>query len=757
MSLQSFRRDYLTRPIHRWARGALPTLSETEKQALNAGEVWWDAEIFTGDPDWEKLRRVAAPRLSEEEQAFLDGPCRDLCSMIDDWRVNYQTAALPHDAWDLMRQKGFFGMIIPKSYGGLGFSAFAHSEVVRFISTRSLVTAVTVMVPNSLGPGELLLQFGTDEQKDHWLPRLADGRELPAFGLTSEQAGSDAAAMEDTGIVCKGRWKGKEVVGLRLNWSKRYITLSPVCTVLGLAFQMRDPDRLLGGEAEIGITCALVPTNLEGVETGRRHIPSGQMFQNGPTTGTDVFIPLDYIIGGPDYAGRGWMMLMSALAAGRGISLPSLASAAAALSAHTSGAYARIREQFGIPIAKFGGVQEGLARLASGAYALDAARRLTCAGLDEGIRLAVISGIMKASGTHRMRDAVNDAMDIHAGKAVIDGPRNYLSPLYKALPIGITVEGANILTRSMIIFGQGAIRAHPHLLDEMDALSEEDAATSLDKFDRAFWAHVGHTVRTVGRATLRAWTNARFAPAPAGGARPIYRRMGRWSSAFALTADFALLTLGGDLKRREMLSGRLGDVLSELYILSATVKRWEDEGALDEDRPLLDFAAETAFARIGQSLDATLANLPARWAAWLLRPLILPRAHSRGPSDRLTEACADLISLAGATRDRIKGACHDGCSRDGIRQLNEAFAAVTDCAAVMRRLREDGLTVAQARADGRLSEDEAARIDDMRAKIVEVIRVDDFAPEEIGHLFPEAPPPVPRARKPATRRKETAS
>ncbi len=744
MAFRTFRRDWITRPIHHWAKGALPTLSPTEEEALNAGEVWWDAELFSGDPDWSKLRDVRAPQLSEEEQAFLDGPCRQLCDMVDEWKINTQTAGLSEEVWTFLRDNKFFGMIIPKSHGGLGFSAYAHSEVVRFISTRSLVAAITVMVPNSLGPGELLLQFGTKAQKDHWLPRLADGRELPAFGLTSEAAGSDAAAMEDTGVVCRGEWDGKEVLGLRLNWSKRYITLSPVCTVLGLAFKMIDPDRLLGDESDVGITCALVPTNLKGVETGRRHIPSGQMFENGPTTGTDVFIPLDHIIGGPDYAGRGWMMLMSALAAGRGISLPSLGSAATSMAAHTTGAYARIREQFGIPIAKFGGVQEGLARLAAGAYSLDAARRLTCAGLDEGHKLAVISGIMKASGTYRMRDAMNDAMDIHAGKAVIDGPRNYLSMFYNALPIGITVEGANILTRSLIIFGQGAIRAHPHLLSEMDALSKDDRAESLDAFDRAFWAHVGHTFRTMGRATGRAWTDGWSAPAPRGPAREIYRQMSRWSAAFALVSDFAFLTLGGDLKRREMLSARLGDVLSELYILSATVKRWEDEGALESDRPLLDYSAEMAFAKIGRSLDEVLANLPARWASWFLRPLILTGQRSRGPSDRLTEACADLISNAGSTRDRIKGACHDGCAKDGVESLNAAFAAVTDCAPILKRLRKANLTVAQARAQGRLTDSEAERIDDMRAKVAEVVRVDDFSPAEIAQRYPDAP-----ARKPA--------
>ncbi|MCV2869113.1 acyl-CoA dehydrogenase [Defluviimonas sp. WL0002] len=757
MALRSLRRDYLTRPIHRWARDALPVLSQSEEEALNAGDTWWEADLFTGNPDWSKLRSVAPPRLTGEEKAFLDGACRELCDMIDEWQVNQLTATLPDRAWDFMRAQGFFGMIIPKTYGGLGFSAYAHSEVVRFISTRSLVAAVTVMVPNSLGPGELILQFGTDAQKEHWLPRLADGRELPAFALTSEEAGSDAAAMVDTGVVCKGRWNGKEVLGLRLDWSKRYITLAPVCTVLGLAFRMRDPDRLLGGKVDIGITCALVPTDLDGVSIGRRHIPAGQMFQNGPTTGSGVFIPLDHIIGGPDFAGRGWMMLMSALAAGRGISLPSLASAAASISAQTSGAYARIRQQFGVPIAEFGGVQEGLARLASGTYALDAARQLTCAGLDEGRRLAVISGIMKAHGTYRMRDAVIDAMDIHAGKAVIDGPRNYLSMLYKALPIGITVEGANILTRSLIIFGQGVIRAHPHLLDEMDALARDDTERSLDEFDRAFWAHVGHLARTFRLAAVRAWTNGRFAPAPdESPARPIYRLMARWSAAFALTADFALLTLGGSLKRREMLSARLGDVLSELYILSATVKRWEDEGAHEEDRPLVDFAAQTAFARIGRSLDAVLANLPDRWAAWFLRPLILPRRHGRGPSDRLTKACADLVSNAGPTRDRIKGACHDGCARDGIRLVNAAFEAASACEPLLKRLRKAGLSIAQARADGCLSKDEAARIENMQTKVAEAIRVDDFGPDEIARLFPEAPRQPRDTSQPAPGSKEVA-
>ncbi|MEX1146900.1 MAG: acyl-CoA dehydrogenase, partial [Sphingomonadales bacterium] len=453
----------------------------------------------------------------------------------------------------------FFAMIIPEKYGGLEFSAYANSEVIRKVASRSLVGAVTVMVPNSLGPGELLMQFGTQAQRDYWLPRLARGEEIPCFGLTSPEAGSDAAAMTDCGVVCKGTYKGKSVTGIRLNWHKRYITLGPVATVLGLAFKLYDPDHILGEEDDLGITVALVPTDLKGVEIGRRHLPAGQMFQNGPNWGKDVFIPLDHIIGGQPQIGKGWKMLMAALSAGRGISLPSLSASGVAFAARTTGAYARVREQFGIPIGKFEGIQVCLGRSAANAYLLDGARRLTCAGLDQGHRLAVISAIMKAHATDRMRDSIIDAMDVHGGKTVIDGPSNYLGHIYKALPVAITVEGANILTRNMIIFGQGSIRCHPWLLDEMMALDQKDAKKGLNDFDKAFWSHVGHTFKTLGRAWVRCWSGAGLAPAPAGVAssvRPYYKAMGRHAAAFALMADFAILTLGGSLKRKEMLSCR---------------------------------------------------------------------------------------------------------------------------------------------------------------------------------------------------------
>lgn len=742
--MSDFRRNKITKPLHRWARKAMPSLSETEAEALKAGDIWWEAELFSGNPDWSKLAAVAEPKLSEEEQAFLDGPCRELCALIDDWKINKEAADLSPEAWAFLRKHRFFGMIIDKEHGGLGFSAFAHSEVVRFLSTRSVSAAVTVMVPNSLGPGELLHMFGTDEQKHHWLPRLADGTELPAFGLTSADAGSDASAMRDEGVVEMGQWQGEEVLGIRLNWAKRYITLAPVCTVLGLAFKLRDPEGHLGDVEDIGITCALVPTDLSGVETGRRHIPSSTMFMNGPTTGKDVFIPLDHIIGGPEFAGRGWMMLMSALAAGRGISLPSMGCAAIALSAHTTGAYSRIREQFDLPIGMFGGVQERLGRLASDAYSMDAARRLTCAGLDEGHALSVISAIMKAHATFRMRDAVNDAMDVHSGKAVIDGPSNYLLPLYRAVPIGITVEGANIVTRSLIIFGQGSIRAHPHMLDNIEALSIADDEESLDAFDRSVWAHIKHTTKTMGRAIGRAWTGGYLAPAPAGAGKtkPFYRQLSRWSAAYALTADFAFLTLGGALKRKEMISARMGDILSEMYVLSATLKRWEDEGRHDADLPLVHFAADRGFQRIRIALVEVLNALPARWAAWLLWAMILPGGSARGPSDARTVACAELIYDPSATRDRIVGRVFEGCSRDGIADLNAAYDAVTLNAPLMKKLREADHTPQSGLAAGIISEADAERIAEMQARVDKVVAVDDYTPEELATLYPELDSPT---------------
>lgn len=735
MNWKETRKNRLTRPILAWAQKALPGMSETEREALEAGDVWLEAELFSGNPDWRKLLDTPRPELSAEEQAFMDGPVEELCSMLDDWKITWEDGDLPEEVWAFLREHRFFGMIIPKAYGGLEFSAFAHSEIIRKISSRSATAAVTVMVPNSLGPGELLLQFGTEAQRDHWLPRLARGEDIPCFGLTSPEAGSDAASMTDSGVICRGEWQGEEVLGIRLNFSKRYITLAPVATVLGLAFKLSDPDGLIGEPKNYGITVALVPADLPGVTIGRRHLPSFQMFQNGPIQGRDVFIPLDHIIGGQEQAGHGWKMLMSALAAGRGISLPSLSAAAAAFSARTSGAYARVREQFGLPVGKFEGVQERLAHIAGTAYLLDAGRRLTCAGLDGGRKLAVISAIMKAHATDRMREAVNDAMDIHAGKGVIDGPSNYLGNLYRAVPVGITVEGANILTRNLIIFGQGAIRSHPHLLDEMQALEEEDREVALDKFDEAFWRHIGHGFRTLGRAFFRNWTGGLFAPAPrAGKARRYYRQLSRRAAGFALTADLALLTLGGALKRKEMLSARLGDILSELYLLSAALKRFEDEGRQKEDLPLLAYCMADGLARIDRRFAEVFANLPNRPIAWLARLVVQPfGAAVRGPKDRLAIECAELLLAPSATRDRLTSGLHLGVTGDAVANLEEAFSLAVLTQAARDRMRKAGTAEAEvAAANGTIGAEDAELIAGYRKALARVVAVDDFAPEDLA-------------------------
>src|SRR5712675_1398215 len=672
----SFRRDFITKPIFSWARGVLPSMSDTEREALEAGDVWWDADLFTGDPDWTKLLAFAPATLTDEEKAFLKGPVDELCAMLDDWKINWEWRDLPQEAWDFIKREKFFGMIIPKEFGGLGFSAYAHSEVIRKLSSRSLTAAVTSMVPNSLGPGELLLHFGTKAQQDYWLPRLAEGKEIPCFGLTSPEAGSDAASMTDSGVVCRGIWQGREVLGIKLNWHKRYITLGPIATVLGLAFKLHDPDHLLGEKEDIGITVALVPTDLPGVEIGRRHLPALMSFQNGPNRGHDVFIPMDNVIGGVEQVGKGWKMLMSALAAGRGISLPSLSAAASAFLAHTSGAYARIREQFHVTIGRFEAIQERLGRMAATAYLIDAARRLTCAGIDNGHKPAVVTAIMKSQATDRLRVVVNDAMDIHGGKAVQEGPLNYLGSLYRAVPIGITVEGANIVTRSLIQFGQGAIRSHPYLLREITALEDPDRAKGLEQFDQAFWGHVGHSFANAFRAWGRAWTGGLFAPAPdAGDASRFYRPLGRYTAGFALAVDMALLTLGGGLKRQEMVSARFGDVLSELYLLSAVLKRWQDEGRQQADLPLLRWCMESGFATIEARLDEIFGNFPNRPVAWLLRFLLLPLGpRRRGPSDKLTEACAEILLAPSATRDRLTVDIFHGIGDDGLARLERAFA-----------------------------------------------------------------------------------
>ena len=732
----SFRRDFISKPIFALARNVLPPMSDTEREALEAGDVWWDADLFTGNPNWSKLLNYAPAVLTDEEKAFLNGPVDELCAMLDEWKIFWEWRDLPHEVWDFIKRKKFFGMIIPKEFGGLGFSPYAHSEVVRKLSSRSLTAAVTVMVPNSLGPGELLMRFGTKEQQERWLPRLADGRDIPCFGLTSPEAGSDAASMIDSGIICKGTFEGREMLGLKLNWHKRYITLGPVATLLGLAFKAYDPDHLIGEVDELGITVALIPTHLPGVSIGRRHLPAMQVFQNGPNWGRDVFIPLDYIIGGRERLGQGWKMLMTALAAGRGISLPSLSAAGAAYAARTTGAYARIREQFGISISKFEGIEEPLARIAGTAYLLDGARRLTCAALNEGHHPAVISGIMKLQATDRMRIVIDDAMDIHGGKAIIDGPQNYLGNLYRSVPVGITVEGANILTRNLIVFGQGAIRAHPYLLDEMNALRDDDRERGLDAFDRAFWKHVGHTFTNLFRAWGRSWSFGLSAP-DASDATRFYRQLSRYAAGFALAADLALLTLGGALKRKEMLSARFGDILSELYLLSGALKRWQDEGRQRDDFAALEWCMANGFRTIESRLAEICANLPNRLVGALLKFFLQPfGARVLGPSDRVVHQCAQLVLEPSAARDRLTSDLSHVADDGGQARLEKAFVLVASTEEISKRLHAARLRdVNEAVKKGVITQSEAERLAAAHEAVAKVIDVDDFAPEALSPIY----------------------
>lgn len=654
LNLRPLRRRVLGAPILRWFRGVLPPMSDTEKAAIDAGSVWWDAELFSGHPDWRILLDTPAAKLTDEEQAFLDGPVEDLCRVLDDWKINNELDDLPAEAWELIRKHRFFGMIIPKKYGGLEFSPTAQSEVVLKIATRSSAAAVTVMVPNSLGPGELLMHYGTEAQKDHYLPRLARGEEIPAFGLTGPYAGSDAGGMPDVGVVCRGAYEGEETLGFRVNWAKRYITLGPICTVLGLAFKARDPDGLLGDSEDLGITCALIPTDTAGVSIGQRHDP-GCSFQNGPNTGKDVFVPMEWIIGGREQVGCGWRMLMDCLSVGRAISLPALGTATGKMTSRVSGAYARVRKQFRTPIGRFEGIEEPLARLAGITYRMDAGRCVTAGALDAGHKPSVISAILKHHNTEGMRQTLNDALDIHGGRGVCRGPMNYLSQKYETVPVAITVEGANILTRSMIIFGQGAIRCHPYVLKEMLSAANEDKARGLKDFDDALFAHIGFTISNIFRSVLLGLTGGRLARVPDIGSKTVYlRRLTRFSAAFAACADFAMLTLGGDLKRREKLSGRFADALAHLYLASTVIKKHEDDGRPEEDLPIVEWALEDSLRIIQDQLAGICANFPNRFVGGLMRLIALPAGRRlRGPSDRLGSRVARILQEPGAARDRL--------------------------------------------------------------------------------------------------------
>ena len=660
--IRPVRRSVITRPIFSTYRKVLPQMSDTERDALEAGTVWWEGELFRGKPDWQKLHAYPQPTLTPAEQSFLDIECEEACRLVNDWQVTHELYDLPNEAWRYIKDKGFLGMIIPKKYGGLEFSAYAHSQVVTKLSTRSSALSVSVMVPNSLGPAELLLHYGTEEQKNHYLPRLAKGIEVPAFALTSPWAGSDAAAIPDSGIVCKGMWQGKEVLGMRVSWDKRYITLAPVCTVFGLAFHLYDPDGFLGDKKHIGITCALVPYDHPGVETGRRHFPLNAMFMNGPTRGKDVFMPLDFIIGGPEKAGHGWRMLMECLAAGRSISLPSSNTGMAQMTARAVGGYARVRSQFKMAVGKFEGVEEALTRIGAYTYMMDAVRKMTAGAVDLGEKPSVVSAIAKYHVTERARQVVNDGMDVIGGKGICLGPSNFLGRAYEQVPIGITVEGANILTRSLIIFGQGAIRCHPFLLPEMQAAQNPDQKQGLADFDKALFGHIGFTIKNGFRALWLGMTGSHFATVNVETApemKRYYQQLTRFSAAFAFMADISLLVLGGSVKRREKLSARLGDILAQMYLISCTLKRYEEEGREIEDAPLAHWAIWDAMYKAQQAFDGVIANFPIPFVGTFLHRSIFPWGHPYVvPSDEVGHQVAKALIAPSATRDRLTAECY---------------------------------------------------------------------------------------------------
>ncbi len=739
--LRPLRRAVLTRPLFAVYRRMLPQMSQTEKEALDAGTVWWEGELFGGRPDWEKLLAYPQPKLSAEEQSFLDNETEQLCRLSDDWVSSHLDHDLSPQAWQHIKDKGFLGMIIPKRYGGLEFSAYAHSEVVTKLSTRCAASAVTVMVPNSLGPAELLLHYGTEEQKNHYLPRLARGQEIPCFALTSPWAGSDAAAIPDHATVCKGEWQGREVVGMRVTWDKRYITLAPVATVVGLAFRLFDPEHLLGAAEDIGITCALVPADHPGVETGRRHFPLNAAWMNGPTRGHDVFMPLEFIIGGPAMAGQGWRMLMECLAAGRSISLPGSNTGMQKLAVRAVGGYARVRRQFNTAIGRFEGIQEPLARMGGNLYLSDAARVMTAGAIDQGEKPSVVSAIVKYHVTERARQSMNDGMDVVGGKGICLGPSNFLGRAYQQVPVGITVEGANILTRSLIIFGQGAIRCHPFVLTEMEAAQKND----LTAFDRALFAHIRHVIANGLRAFAIGLFTSRIIGVPrrvAPETRRYYQQLTRFSSAFAFLADISMLVMGGDLKRKEKLSARMGDILSLMYLASAVLRRYEAEGRQQADAPLMHWAIWDTMFRAQNAIEGVISNFPSRFFSTLLRRTIFPFGRPYVvPSDRLGGEVAELLIAPSPTRDRLTAGTYvprDAHDAVGVIELAlEAVIAAEPVLHKMRAAQKAGRIEAysadelesQSLQHGVIDAGEHALLQRAHALTAEVIKVDDFAPD----------------------------
>lgn len=743
--LPGFRLNWLTPRVFVLFKKMAPKVSDTERIALEAGTVGWDGQLFSGRPNWYSLLNNRNTGLTKEEQVFVANQCATAAGMCNAWDVAFERADLPQELWDFLKREKFFGMIIPKEYGGLGFSAKAQSAVLQKLSVNESLM-ITVGVPNSLGPGELLLKYGTDEQKRHYLPRLADGREIPCFGLTGPRAGSDATSVPDTGIVCKGEFDGKEVLGLRLNFEKRWITLAPVATVVGLAFRMFDPDGLLGETKDYGITCALIPRNTQGMDIGRRHYPIGSPFLNGPIVGKDVFVPLDFIIGGQPMAGQGWRMLVECLSVGRSITLPSGAAGVSAYAVATAAGFTRIRRQFNAPVADMEGVQEPLARMAAHTYIAQAAVNQTANMVDNGEQPAVPSAILKYHLTEMQRSVLADAMDVHGGKTVTLGPRNYLGISYSGAAVSITVEGANIMTRSLMVFGQGAIRCHPYVLKELAARDNDDILA----FDEAFFGHVGLIFGNAARAFTQG-LRLGMADVPFDYASRRYAQaVARFSAAFGLCADAAMTTLGAELKMRELISARLGDMLSNLYLSSMVLKNWHETEPVKKERELMQYSLTLLLNRVETALYGFLQNLPNRPVARVLRALTLPLGRRwQLPHDNATRALARAVSTDTPLRSKLTASIWteaDGAVANPVAQYNALLKNYNKAEALYRKARK-------AYAKGELpmealhpeqqfeaaltaqvfSTEEANFMRQYEAGVLEMLTVDDFEFDTFAH------------------------
>ena len=753
LSVTSIRRAALIAPVYAKIRGILPRVSATEQEALDAGTIGFDAQIFSGQPDWAKLRAVPPITLTDEEKAFIDGPTDEFCRLINDWVIRHDLHEIPEHIWDFAKKHGFLGMLISKEHGGLGFSAQAQSIILGRIASRSPDVCTIVMVPNSLGPGELIEKYGTPEQKEHYLPRLAKGIDVPCFSLTGPTSGSDAATMRDVGYVMRGQHEGRDVVGIRLSWEKRYITLGPQATLVGLAFRLVDRDKLLGKGEDLGITVALVPADHPGVNIGRRHLPSGGAFPNGPNWGKDVFIPIDWVIGGEKMVGQGWRMLMECLAAGRAISLPSTGASGTKQMLRTATAYARIRKQFDLPIGRMEGLQEPLARMAENAYVCEAGRAVTASMVSRGEKPSVISAIMKYQSTERMRRSLNDSMDLHGGKAICDGPSNYLQAAYQSMPVAITVEGANILTRSLITFAQGALRSHPYLYKEVQAAQDTDQQRGLAAFDDAFCGHASFALSNLFGAFFHNITFGLFGHVPekAYGTAEWYRQLWRASRNFALVADLTVAVLGGGLKTKQKITGRLADALSELYLLCCTLKRYEDDGKPANDRVVVALAAQNGLFRFQEALRGTIDNFPVAPVRWLMRAAVFPLgSHYKPAPDWLGHKVVEMLLVPGEVRDRLTRFIYVTNNLDDPTGLLEVtFAKAVQAEAVERKLdravragkvhRVHGTDwFGEAVKAGVLTEAEAAQLRELETLTARVIAVDHFDPAEVRPHYMKA-------------------